>query len=143
MADGDLLNELMDYWDQSRDIGSIYEMALRFGKKDENNHAVYLGPDYNEYLIDFAQENGPFIFVEQIKGDYISEPQIFFPWQKDDLVVFEPDTYDGYPLSNDYDGSGWRVLFLGNDFIAALKHYLRTGNLTSIQLYHAINKKVI
>ena len=143
MTDNNLVNELIDYWDQSRDIGSIYELALRFGKKDEDNYAVYLGSDYNEYLVDFTQKNGAFIFVEQVQGDYISEPQIFFPWKKDDLVVFEPDTYDSIPLSNNYDGSGWTVLFLGNDFIATLKHYLRTGNLTFVQLYHAINKKVI
>ena len=143
MTDNNLINELIDYWDQSRNVGPIYELALRFGKKDENNFAVYLGPDYNEYLLDFAQKNGPFIFVEQVKGDYISEPQIIFPWMQNDIAVFEPDTYDGTPLSNDYDGSGWKVLFLGNDFIVALKHYLRTGNLTSIGFYSAINKKVI
>jgi hypothetical protein len=131
---------------------SSYKLLKKLAKENLGDRPitqVSFGPDYDEYLLELSKQHGIFLLSEpkykqdQDLGDNLLVVPMFTEHNTPtDVWIIDLDnqTYDGIPLSDDYDGSVYDFYKLGKPFVFKVENFFRKHYNKDLG-YDAINKR--
>jgi len=143
-------------FDEFLDLPSSYKLLMKLAKENLQKgptSQVSFGPDYNEYLLELSKQHGIFLLTnpsykeDQDLGDNLIVVPMFIEHNKQrgrleptDVWTIDLDnqTYDGIPLSDDYNGSVYDIYKLGKPFMFKVENFFRKHY---DETYDAINKR--
>ena len=118
---------------------------------------VSFGPDYDEYLLNLAKQYGIFFLTNPTykEDDNLTDNLIAVPMSVEHnsqtgklepqdvwLLELDTNTYDGIPLSDDYNGSIYNFYQLDKRFVSKVEIWLQDYYQEKIG-YDAINKRKV
>lgn len=136
-----------------------YDLLLKLARNNLGGHnattQVSFGPDYDEYLLELSKQHGIFLLTnpkykdnENLGDNLIVVPMFTkhnkqkFRSEPTDVWIIDLDnqTYDGIPLTDDYNGSVYDIYRLSKRFISEVGGWLQEYYQEKIG-YDAINKR--
>ena len=136
-----------------------FDLLLKLAKENLGSRPitqVSFGPDYDNYILKLAKQHGIFFLTNRSHGEVgLGDNLIAIPMsvehnsqtgrlEPQDVWLLELDTYtyDGIPLSDDYDGSVYDFYRLDKRFISKVDRWLQEYHQEKIG-YDAINKRKV
>ena len=150
------MNSYGIFFDEFLNSPSSYKLLKKLAKENLGDRPitqVSFGPDYNEYLLELSKQHGIFFMTnpkykeDQNLGDNLIVVPMFIKHNKQkgrleptDVWIIDLDnqTYDGLPLSDDYNGSVYDFYRLDKPFMFKVENFFRKHYDEN---YDAINKR--